>query len=73
MTSLISGNHKPSCNMFFKTAVCQMLLKFVFHREYFNKVIHFICSLQMIVNFTPYTFNLSHISSVKTYFSSSFR
>ena len=38
MTSLVSGNHKPSRNMFFETAVCQMLLKFVFHHECFNKV-----------------------------------
>ena len=26
VTSFISGNHKPSHNMFFKTAVCQMSL-----------------------------------------------
>ena len=41
MTSLISGNHKPSRNMFFPTPVYQMSLRFVFHQEHFNKVIHF--------------------------------
>ena len=41
MTSLISGNHKSPCNLFFKTAVCQISLKFVFHQEYFDKVIRF--------------------------------
>ena len=42
MTSLISGNHKPSRNMFFSTPVYQMSLRFVFHREHFNKVIRFV-------------------------------
>ena len=42
MTSLISGNHKPSCNMFFPTPVYQMSLRFVFHQEHFNKVIRFV-------------------------------
>ena len=42
MTSLISGNHKPSRNMFFSTPVYQMSLRFVFHQEHFNKVIRFV-------------------------------
>ena len=42
MTSLISGNHKPSRNMFFPTPGCQMSLRFVFHQEHFNKVIPFV-------------------------------
>ena len=33
MTSLISGNHKSPRNLFFKTAVCQISLKFVFHQN----------------------------------------
>ena len=41
VTSLISGNHKSPRNLFFKTAVCQISLKFVFHEEYFDKVIRF--------------------------------
>ena len=42
MTSLISGNHKLSRNMFFSTPVYQMSLRFVFHQEHFNKVIRFV-------------------------------
>ena len=42
MTSLINGNHKPLCNMFFPTPVYQMSLRFVFHQEHFNKVIRFV-------------------------------
>ena len=42
MTSLISGNHKPSRNMFFSTPVYQMSLRFIFHQEHFNKVIRFV-------------------------------
>ena len=41
MTSLISGNHKLSRNLFFPTPVYQMSLRFVFHQEHFNKVIRF--------------------------------
>ena len=55
VTSFISGNHKLSRNMFFKTAVCQMSLKFVFHQEYFNKVKCFVSAVckWFIVNFMP--------------------
>ena len=42
MTSLISGNHKPSCSMFFSTSVYQMSVRFIFHQEHFNKVIRFV-------------------------------
>ena len=42
MALLISGNHKPSRNMFFSTPVYQMSLRFVFHQEHFNKVICFV-------------------------------
>ena len=41
VTSLISGNHNSSRNMFFKTAVCHISLTFAFHQEYFDKVIRF--------------------------------
>ena len=42
LTSFISGNHKPSRNMFFSTPDYQMSLRFVFHQEHFNKVIRFV-------------------------------
>ena len=42
LTSLISGNHKPSRNMFFSTPVYQMSLRFIFHQEHFNKVLRFV-------------------------------
>ena len=42
MTSLISGNRKPSRSMFFSTPVYQMSLRFIFHQEHFNKVIRFV-------------------------------
>ena len=42
LTSLISGNHKLSCKMFFSTPVYQMSLRFVFHQEHLNKVLRFV-------------------------------
>ena len=42
MTSLISGNQRPSRNMFFSTPVYQMSLRFAFLQEHFNKVIRFV-------------------------------
>ena len=42
LTSLISGNHKPSRKMSFSTSDYQMLLRFAFHQEHFNKVILFV-------------------------------
>ena len=60
VTSLISGNHKSSRNMFFKTAVCQISLTFAFHQEYFDKVIRFDSKFHALE-----FFNLSHISFVK--------
>ena len=43
LTSLISGNHKPSRKMFFfQTSVYKMSLRFILHQEHFNKVIRFV-------------------------------
>ena len=51
LTSLISGNQKPSRNMFFSTAVYRMSLRFVFHQERFNSYTLCLCSLKMTVHF----------------------